>query len=83
MEINGPIPFAAAQAYGIKPTTPSVPVVDATPVQNLVAAQVPGKVTFDGVAVSDMQPLQLYARTADCIEAATRLAVGRNLDIQA
>jgi hypothetical protein len=83
MEINGPIPFAAAQAYGIKPAAPSVPVADATPVQNLVAAQVPGKVTFDGVPVSDMQPLQLYARTADCIEAATRLAVGHNLDIQA
>ena len=83
MEINGPIPFTAAQAYGIKPTTPSVPVIETSQVQNLVAAQVPGKVTFDGVAVSDMQPLQLYARTADRIEAATRLAIGRNLDIQA
>ena len=47
------------------------------------AVFVPGKVTFDGIAVSDMQPLQLYARTADRIEAATRLAIGRNLDIQA
>ena len=83
MEINGPIPFSAAQAYSIKPSTPSLPATDVSPVQNLVAAQVPGKVTFDGVAVSDMQPLQLYARTADRIEAATRLAIGRNLDIQA
>ena len=83
MEINGPIPFAAAQAYGVRPTTPNVPVTDASPVQNLVAALVPGKLTFDGVAVSDMQPLQLYARTADRIEAGTRLAIGRNLDIQA
>lgn len=83
MEINGPIPFTATQAYGIKPTTQPVPITDVSPVQNLVAAQVPGKVSFDGIAVSDMQPLQLYARTADRIEAATRLAIGRNLDIQA
>ena len=83
MEINGPIPFAAAQAYGIKPMTPTVPVAEASCVQHLVAAQVPGKVMFDGIAVSDMQPLQLYARTADRIEAATCLAIGRNLDIQA
>ena len=83
MEISGPIPFAAAQAHGIKPTTPTVPVAEASSVEHLVAAQVPGKVTFDGIAVSDMQPLQLYARTADRIEAATRLAIGRNLDIQA
>lgn len=83
MEINGPISFAAVQAQGVQPTTPSVQVMDTSPVQHLVAAQVPGKVTFDGVSVSDMQPLQLYARTADRIEAATRLEIGRNLDIQA
>lgn len=83
MEISGPISFTAVQAQAIKPTTPNVQVTETTPAQQLVAAQVPGKVTFEGVAVSDMQPLQLYARTADRIEAATRLEVGRNLDIQA
>ena len=83
MEISGPISFTAAQAQGVKPTTPNVQVTDTSPAQQLVAAQVPGKVTFEGVAVSDIQPLQLYERTADRIEAATRLEVGRNLDIQA
>ena len=83
MEIIGPIPFTTVQAQGIKPVAPSVQPEEVGTIQNIVAAQVPGKVTFDGIAVSDMQPLQLYERTADRIEAATRLAVGRNLNIQA
>ncbi len=78
MRIDGPIPFAAAQAYGMQPT-PKPPAVGG----DLIAGSVPGKVTFDGIAAADMQPLQLYACAADRIEAATRLAVGRNLDIQA
>jgi hypothetical protein len=52
-------------------------------VQQLVAGQVPGKVHFDGVDVSNAQPLQLYTRTADCIEAATRIATGQHLNIEA
>jgi len=83
MQIEGPIPFAVAQAYGAKPATHVVQVADAQPVQQLVAAQVSGKVTFDGIDVSQLQPLQLYTRSADRIEAATRIATGQHLDIQA
>ena len=57
--------------------------VVAQPVQQIIAGQVAGKVQFDGVDVSNAQPLQLYTRTADCIEAATRIATGQQLDIQA
>ena len=42
-----------------------------------------GEHAFDGIAVQDMAPLHLYARAADRIEAATRLAVGRTIDITA
>jgi hypothetical protein len=52
-------------------------------VQQLVAATVPGKVMFDGIDVSTVQPLQLYTRSADRIEAATRIATGQHLDIHA
>ena len=37
----------------------------------------------DGIAVNDLQPLQLYARCADRIEVATRIATGQHLNIQA
>jgi len=83
MHIDGPIPFAVAQAYGAKQTTHVAKATVAQPVQQLVAAQVPGKVTFDGIDVSHVQPLQLYTRSADRIEAATRIATGQHLDIQA
>ena len=79
MQIEGPIPFAAAQATSGLAPVPSA----AAGVGSLVAANVPGAVTFDGIAVQDMAPLQLYARAADRIEAATRLAVGRTVDITA
>jgi hypothetical protein len=72
---NGPIPFAVALGAEHLPVT--------TPVQHIVAAQVPGKVSFDGVEVTNVQPLQLYTRSADRIEAATRIATGQHLDIQA
>ena len=75
MKNYGPIPFAIALGAEHVPTS--------LPVQQIVAAQVPGKVSFDGVEVSDLQPLQLYARSADRIEAATRIATGQHLDIQA
>lgn len=77
MQDYGPIPFALALA----PEEANVPVE--APVQQIVAAQVPGKVSFDGVEVSDVQPLQLYTRSADRIEAATRIATGQHLNIQA
>mgnify|MGYP001266629897 CR=1 FL=1 len=75
MQDNGPIPFAIALGAEHVP-------VDA-PVQQIVAAQVPGKVSFDGVKVSNVQPLQLYTRCADRIEVATRIATGQQLDIEA
>ena len=75
MHNNGPIPFALALGAEHLPVT--------APVQQIVAAQVPGKVAFDGVEVSDLQPLQLYTRSADRIEAATRIATGQQLNIQA
>ena len=59
------------------------PETNAVPLQQIVAAQVPGKVDFDGVEVSNVQPLQLYTRCADRIEAATRIATGQRLNIQA
>jgi len=83
MHIAGSITFEEARAYGVL-NTPEVVIETPTPqVQQLVAARVPGEITFDGVAVSDMQPLQLYTRCADRIEAATLLATGQHLDIQA
>ena len=74
MQNYGSIPFAHALGAEHVP-------VDA-PVQKIVAAQVPGKVSFDGVEVSNVQPLQLYSRCADRIEAATRIATGQHLNIQ-
>jgi hypothetical protein len=70
-------PFSFAIALGAE----HIPA--AAPVQQIVAAQVPGKVSFDGVEVTSAEPLQLYTRTADRIEAATRIATGQHLDIQA
>jgi hypothetical protein len=83
MHIAGSIPFEIAQACGAFQTEDALEVAPSSDVRQLVAAKVAGTVTFDGVAVSDMQPLQLYTRCADRIEAATLLAVGHNLDIQA
>jgi|TARA_B100001964_G_scaffold118892_1_gene132326 hypothetical protein len=83
MQIEGPIPFSVAQAYGMQRATQVTKAVVAQPVQQIIAGQVAGKVQFDGVDVSNAQPLQLYTRTADCIEAATRIATGQQLDIQA
>jgi len=84
MNIEGPIPFSVAQAYGAQQATHIVKATVAQPVQQVVAGQVAGKVHFEGIGVdiSKAQPLQLYTRTADCIEAATRIATGQHLDIQ-
>lgn len=84
MNIEGSIPFSVAQAYGAQRATHVAKATVAQPVQQLVAGQVAGKVHFDGIGVdvSNAQPLQLYTRTADCIEAATRIATGQHLDIQ-
>ena len=81
--MNGPISFTIAQTYGAQCTAQITQQVAATPAQQLVAAQVSGKVNFDGVDLSEVQPLQLYTRSADRIEAATRIATGQHLDIEA
>ena len=83
MHIDGPIAFAVAQAYGAHREIHVAQATAATPVQQLVAAQVSGIATFDSVALADVQPLQLYTRCADRIEAATRIGSGHLLDIQA
>ncbi|MBT5136452.1 MAG: hypothetical protein HN568_06285 [Phycisphaerae bacterium] len=78
-----PIPFSVAQAYGAHLAPQVEAPVHAQPMQTLVAATVPGKVAFDGIEVSNLQPLQMYSRCADRIEAATRVATGQQLNIQA
>ena len=75
MQINRPNPYALALCAEQVPTH--------APVQQIIAAQVLGKVEFDGVEVSSVEPLQLYTRCADRIEAATRIATGQQLNIQA
>lgn len=81
--MNGPISFTIAQTYGAQYAAQIRQEIVATPAQQLVAAQVSGKVNFDGVDLSEVQPLQLYTRSADRIEAATRIATGQHLDIEA
>ncbi len=82
MQIEGPIPFSVVQAYGAQRATQVAKATVAQPVQQIVAGQVAGRVHFDGIDVSNAQPLQLYIRTADCVEAATRIATGQHIDIQ-
>ena len=82
MRIQGTISLAVAQEYDQRQATQVATTVTA-PVQQLVAAQVAEKVSFDGVDTAIAQPLQLYTRTADCIEAATRIATGQHLNIEA
>jgi hypothetical protein len=56
----------------------------ATGPQALVAGQVPGPITFDGVSVprSGAGGFHMYTRAADKIEAAIAVQVGRTLDIK-
>ncbi|MEE2912236.1 MAG: hypothetical protein VX436_00360 [Planctomycetota bacterium] len=83
MHIAGSITFEEAQAYAALKASHLVRSKPIARTEQLIAAHVPGEVEFDGVAVSTMQPLQLYTRCADRIEVATLLATGQNLDIQA
>ena len=76
MQHNGPIPFALALGAEHLPVT--------TPAHQIVAAQVPGKVSFDGVGTLKCPTIAtLYPKSADRIEAATRIATGQQLNIQA
>jgi hypothetical protein len=83
MHIEGPIPFSVAQACGAQKVTQVTQTAASLPVQQIVAGQVAGKVHFVDADISNAQPLQLYSRTADCIEAATRIATGQHLNIEA
>jgi hypothetical protein len=83
MRIQGTISLAVAQGYDQRLATQDDSTIVTAPVQQLVAAQVAERVNFDRVDTASDQPLQLYTRTADCIEAATRIATGQRLNIEA
>ncbi len=82
MDIAHPYSFAKMQAYlGTQSHEEHVVEKTHAPVQQLVAGRVKGKVHFEQVPLAEVQPLQLYARSADRIEAATRVAKGQSLNI--
>ena len=82
MDIAHPYSFAKMKANISAQEQLAAPVEqDASPVQKLIAGRVEGKVYFEQVPLADVQPLQLYARNADRIEAATRIAKGQSLNI--
>ena len=82
MQIEGTIPFAALQAHGMQREAAVTKVAASSQASQLVAGQVAEKVSFDEVDPSSLQSLQLYTRSADRIEAATRVASGQQLNIQ-
>ena len=82
MQIEGTIPFAVLQACGMQQESAVTKVAASSQASQLVAGQVAEKVSFDEVDPSSLQPLQLYTRSADRIEAATRVASGQQLNIQ-
>ena len=82
MDIANPYSFAQMKVYVGAQEQQSIAAEQvASPVQQLVAGRVEGKVHFEQVPLADVQPLQLYARNADRIEAATRIAKGQSLNI--
>ena len=82
MDIAHPYSFAKMKAYVSAQEQRAVPAEQvASPVHKLVAGRVEGKVHFEQVPLADVQPLQLYARNADRIEVATRIAKGQSLNI--
>ena len=82
MDIAHPYSFARMKAYFGAQEQQAIPAKQvASPVQNLIAGRVEGKVHFEQVPLADVQPLQLYARNADRIEVATRIAKGQSLNI--
>jgi hypothetical protein len=90
MEIRGSLPFNIAKAYGLGGTSgpaPARPPVDARPaptVNQLIAGRTNQPVDFDAPAalpMNNVNPLQLYTRAADRIEAAVGIEVGKKLDV--
>ncbi len=82
MDIAHPYSFAKMKAYISPQEQLAVSAEeDAPPVQKLIAGRVEGKVHFEQVPLANVQPLQMYARNADRIEAATRIAKGQFLNI--
>ena len=82
MDIAHPYSFAKMKAYlGAQEQRAESSQQVASPAKQLVAGRVEGKVYFEQVPLADVQPLQLYARNADRIEAATRIAKGQSLNI--
>ena len=82
MDIAHPYSFARMKAYLGAQEQQAIPAKQvASPVQNLIAGRVEGKVYFEQVPLADVQPLQLYARNADRIEVATRIEKGQSINI--
>lgn len=91
MQIGPGLSPLAARAYGLhapaaRPVAPTAPAAAPERIggaergQSLVAGRVAGSVEFDGVAAPRRgDALTLYSRSADRVEAATRLGV--NLDV--
>jgi hypothetical protein len=93
MRIDGAsIPFHIAKAYGIQPAgriAPVAPVQAAaqaqrvpTGAERLIAAAVPGGISFDGpVPAPAAAALPFYRHPADKNTAATLISAGRTLDV--
>jgi hypothetical protein len=91
MQIPGPIPFHAAQAYGASPTRSVERVApiegvaktagSSTLADRLIAGRVAGAVDFDGGVPASSESLPLYTRAADMVEAAVAVARGTVIDV--
>ena len=90
MRING-MPAHVARAYGAPPPVKSAQPASATKSaaetrkpESLVAATVPGKVNFQGTIAPTTSPdaFAMYTRSADRVEAAVGVALGRTIDVR-
>ena len=98
MDLKGPIPFQAAAAYGLPATRKAPPAPEVLPAAPEPAAKTPRPVDvlvagtvrsdvnrgigFDGDAPTPPS-MAMYSRTAERLEASTRVALGKTLDITA
>jgi hypothetical protein len=76
---------APAGVEGAAPATPVAKVEAAPKVSQLVAGQVAGPVDFNAAPkpVGAAEVLQLYTRSADRVEAAVAVQIGRQIDLKA
>lgn len=85
MRIDSALPFHIARAYGnpVAAVRPPVPV--AAPSQGLVAGRVGGGLDLEqsSMPLTVSGAFSMYTRAADKIEAATAVAAGRIIDVQA